>query len=134
MKSRTVWFIPEPFVGDQYPIALLSRDDDGSAYMEPIPVLAELSGSERYLIAAALAYADKYGNVSYHPRIQAGPWQYALKSLSPPEFAALVRILNRPEQIAKLQAHLDKPWHPVPMPNGGIVVNGPSWRDGGYRA
>jgi hypothetical protein len=90
------------------PIALFAVDDDGDVYVEPIPVLADLSAADRYEIAAALAFADKHGRVNYHPRIAASDWHPLLKSLSPPEYDALCRIMARPEQCAKVQAILDK--------------------------
>jgi len=113
MRTRTILYTDDPFAPEPLPMALLAVDDDGDVYVEPIPVLADLSWRARWLIDVELAAMAENAStgalacpLSVH--VTQGDWHPLLKSLSPPEYDALCRIMARPEQRAKVQAILDK--------------------------
>jgi hypothetical protein len=113
MRSRTILYTDDPFAPERLPMALLAVDDDGDVYVEPIPVLADLSWRARWLIDHGLrlicdeARADCLPE-GCGPHVSLSDWHPLLKSLSPPEYDALCRIMARPEQRAKVQAAIDR--------------------------
>ncbi len=112
MKTRTVYFIIDPFEDTRCPIAVLA-EIGGRVYAEPIPPPVGLVASARIVAEMAVADIREAPSMttlpdSVGPQVVLGPMHEPLKSQPREVFDALLRLHELPEAKAEIDEALRK--------------------------